>query len=150
MCSRMPLVNVLCAIIWRMALYPKVDGEINRTHAPTGAAMAGTGPGVTKVLCDAGRDSQSGRRPGQGMCERPSTARADRSLEVFTHMDEKGGLPGSSAPGENFDVAVVMVLFSRCLFSYGSPRSRAGKRCKLVGENLKRTVIRLPDRWEVS
>ena len=109
--------------------------------------MAGTGPGVTKVLFDAGRGPRSGRRPGQGMCERPSTARAGRSLEVFTHMGEKGGLTGSSAPGENFDVAVVTVLFSRYLFSYGRPRTRAGKRCKLMGEILKSTVIRLPDRW---
>ena len=112
--------------------------------------MAGTGPGVTKVLCNAGRGPPSSHRPGQGMCDRPSTARADRSLEVFTHMGEKGGLAGSSAPGENLDVAVVTVLFSRSPFTYGSPRSRAGKRCKRMGEDLKSTVIRPPDRWEVS
>ena len=143
----MPLVKVLCATSWRMAVYPKTNEKINRTHAPTGAPMAGIGPGVTKVLCDAGRGQPSGRRPGQGMCDRPSTARADRSLEVFTHMGEKGGLPGSSAPGESLDAAVVTVLFSRCLFSCGSPRSRAGKRCKLMGKNLKSTVIRPPDQW---
>jgi hypothetical protein len=133
-----------------MFVYAKADEKVNRTHATTGAPMAGTGPEVTKVLCDAGRDPPSGRRLGQGMCDRPSTARADRSLEVFTHMGEKGALPGSSAPGENSDVAVVTLLFSTCLFSYGSPGSRVGKRWKPVGENLKSIVIRPPDLWEVS
>ena len=125
-----------------MALYPKTGEEINGTHAPTRTPTAGTGPGVAKVLCDAERGH--GLATGQA---RVCAAGLDRSPEVFTHMGKEGGLTGSSGPGENLDVTVVTVPLAGCLFSYGSPGSRAGSRCKRTGEGLKSTVIRLPDLW---